>query len=251
MPPVTNHRETSIERFVARHSATIGLLNVTGLVALLAWGVHGISGPTLAVTVGAMGAVALAVGRVLDPLFEPRRRWEAMVRSARIPRSMSPELLLTVRNKKAMTLFCTPISNDRVRRELASHLALHLGWEEATVTHGRRPTWAVWMPRQVMRVECSMRPVINPQLSPMVPPRSPRRGRVPVVIGRDAKTGEALLHDFASVPGHMAVVGASRSGKSNFVYTLLAQVKPLPWVRITGIDPTACLLYTSPSPRDS
>lgn len=242
MLPPMGDRETSVERLVGRHSVTIGLLIVTGIATLLAWGVHGMESLHLALTVSAAIAVVLAVGRFLDPLMEPRRRWEAMIRSARIPRSMSPELLLTVRNKEVMTLFCTPISNDRIRRDLASHLALHLGWEETTVTNTRRPTWAVWMPRQVMRVECRMQPVLNPQLSPMVPPRPPRRGRVPIGIGRDAKTGEALLHDFASVPGHMAVVGASRSGKSNFAYTLLAQVAPLPWVRITGIDPTAMLL---------
>ena len=56
--------------------------------------------------------------------------------------------------------------------------------------------------------------------------------------------GKAVLRDisFDLLPGHTKIIlGASGSGKSTILKLILGLLKP---------DSGACLLYTSPSPRD-
>jgi S-DNA-T family DNA segregation ATPase FtsK/SpoIIIE len=62
----------------------------------------------------------------------------------------------------------------------------------------------------------------------------------PVLLARDEQ-GRDLLAEPAALP-HLAVQGQTRSGKSAWTYSLLAQVSHRPDVLVAGVDPTGLLL---------
>lgn len=52
---------------------------------------------------------------------------------------------------------------------------------------------------------------------------------------------DSVAYDFAT-PSHIALAGATRSGKSALAYWLLGQLSAMPWVRIVGSDISRLLL---------
>lgn len=53
---------------------------------------------------------------------------------------------------------------------------------------------------------------------------------------------DPISYDFAT-PSHIALAGATRSGKSALAYWLLGQLAAMPWVRIVGSDVSSLLLH--------
>lgn len=66
-----------------------------------------------------------------------------------------------------------------------------------------------------------------------------------VYLGKD-EDGKSITADLAT-GAHMIVQGATGSGKSSFLYSVLGQVASTPGVRVTGSDPTGLLLAPWPS----
>lgn len=63
---------------------------------------------------------------------------------------------------------------------------------------------------------------------------------VPVRVG-ETEYQDPVAYDFAT-PSHIALAGATRSGKSALAYWLLGQLAAMPWVRIVGSDISRLLL---------
>lgn len=61
-----------------------------------------------------------------------------------------------------------------------------------------------------------------------------------IVMGRDKSMGW-VEWDPLGTPGHVAVAGATRSGKSVLTYGMLAQLAPMRDVVVVGVDPTGIL----------
>lgn len=77
-------------------------------------------------------------------------------------------------------------------------------------------------------------------------PRGPLSG--PVLVARDEQGG-----DIAVAPadlGHVAVQGATGSGKSAFLYSLLSQLADRDGVEVTGVDPSGILLRPFVGPTE-
>lgn len=53
---------------------------------------------------------------------------------------------------------------------------------------------------------------------------------------------DPISYDFAT-PSHIALAGATRSGKSALAYWLLGQLAAMPWVRVVGSDVSSLLLH--------
>ena len=62
----------------------------------------------------------------------------------------------------------------------------------------------------------------------------------PVRVG-ETEYQDPVSYDFAT-PSHIALAGATRSGKSALAYWLLGQLSAMPWVRIVGSDISRLLL---------
>lgn len=63
----------------------------------------------------------------------------------------------------------------------------------------------------------------------------------PVRVG-ETEYQDPVAYDFAT-PSHIALAGATRSGKSALAYWLLGQLAAMPWVRIVGSDVSSLLLH--------
>lgn len=69
----------------------------------------------------------------------------------------------------------------------------------------------------------------------------PVSANAPVRVG-ETEYQDPVAYDFAT-PSHIALAGATRSGKSALAYWLLGQLAAMPWVRIVGSDVSSLLLH--------
>ncbi|MEU6699865.1 FtsK/SpoIIIE domain-containing protein [Pseudonocardia sp. NPDC046786] len=142
--------------------------------------------------------------------------------------NLGPPDRLTVRLEPGM------VADDL--RSLAPRLAPHLGAYGLRIEPRGRGEW------------CIVTLLYDDPLDGVLSlPEGPLSG--PVLIGTDEQ-GQDVTADPADL-GHIAVQGATGSGKSAFLYALLSQLTDREHVEITGVDPSGILLRPLAEPRSS
>ena len=133
--------------------------------------------------------------------------------------NLGPPDRLTVRLEPGM------VADDL--RSLAPRLAPHLGAYGLRIEPRGRGEWCI----VTLLYEDPLDGVLSL-------PEGPLSG--PVLIGTDEQ-GQDVTADPADL-GHIAVQGATGSGKSAFLYSLLSQLADRDGITVTGVDPSGILL---------
>jgi hypothetical protein len=137
--------------------------------------------------------------------------------------TLGPPVVLTVRLQPGMTVADV--------RDVGGRLAPHLDAYGIRVESRGRGAWAL-----VTLLDS------DPLAEPYSLPDGPLTG--PVFLACDEQ-GADVLADPADL-GHVAVQGATGSGKSAFLYALLSQLAVRDDVEVTGVDPSGILLRPFP-----